>query len=164
MSGQWVQINGVHFCSRSHLQQHENRLIWTFLYKGLPSFPVMNLCVVLKWQSGVFIFKADSSLIAAKALNAPSPPATPADNLHSPMLILNKCQLLSAVCLLKPGPVRSPLNPPLEVMKLWVETNLHKYVTCSIILSCVYEMKRVRLCFWMIGLINMCLVQTIVEK
>lgn len=62
--------------------------------------------------------------------------------------------------------VRSPLNLPLQVTKLWVETNLHKYVTCSIILSCVHEMKRVSLCFLMIGLINnnMCLVQTIVEK
>lgn len=60
-------------------------------------FAVTNLSVASKWLSGVFRFKADSSSTAAKASNAPSPPGS-ADNLHSLMLILSKCQLWSTVC------------------------------------------------------------------
>lgn len=98
---------------------------------------LLRICP-LCWNC-VLWFRADSSATAARASNALSLSSSPTItfNLRCWSWINVSCYLLFVFL----NQVRSPLNLPLQVMKLWVQTNLHKYLTCSIVLSFMHEMK-----------------------
>lgn len=87
------------------LFQTSSATAWKSIYKWSPSFPVTNLSVVLKM---CFLIQSRFLGNSSKSIKC-SLSSRPVDNLQSPMLILNKCQLLSAICLLKPGPF--PFQP-----------------------------------------------------
>lgn len=111
---------------------------------------LLRICP-LCWNC-VFWFKADSSATAARASNALSL-FQPYDNLQSSMLILNKCQLLSDICLFKPGPF--PSQPTSSGHEALSTDKSAICKTCSIILSFMHEMKRgwtKSLCFLIIDL------------